>query len=57
MSYMLMVSGSPGLFQGMLKSPKMMLFLELLNMDEICSGNSSKKVNIVTGCLIEYGAL
>ena len=34
-----------------------MIFLELLNKDEIWSGNSSKKVNIVTGYLIEYGAL
>ena len=56
-SCMLVVSGFSGLFQGILKSPKMMIFLELLNKDEIWSGNSSKKVNIVTGCLIEYGAL
>ena len=56
-SCMFMVSGFSGLFQGILKSPKMMIFLELLNKDDIWSGNSSKKVNIVTGCLIEYGAL
>ena len=35
----------------------MMKFLELLNEDEIWSGNSSKKVHIVTSCLIEYGAV
>ena len=56
-SCMLMVSGFSGLFQGMLKSPKMRTFLELLNKDEIWSGNSSKEVDIVTGCLIEYGVL
>ena len=52
-----MVSRLSGLFQGMLKSSKMRIFSELLNKDEIWSGNSSKKVNIITCCLIEYGTL
>ena len=56
-SCMLVVSGCSGLFQGILKSPKMMIFLELLSRDEMWSGNSSKKVSIVTRCFVEYGAL
>ena len=56
-SCMLPVSGFSGLFQGMLKSPEMRILLELLNKDVIWSGNSSKKVSIVTGCLVEYSAL
>ena len=54
---MLMVSGFSGVFQGMLKCPEMRILLELLNKDVIWSGNPSKKVSIVTGCFIEYGAL
>ena len=54
---MIMVSRFSGLFQGMLKSTKMRTFSELLNKDEIWSGNSSKEVNIATDGLIEYGAL
>ena len=54
---MLMVSGFSGLFQGMLKSPEMRILLELLNKDVIWCGNSPKKVNIVTGCLAEYGVV
>ena len=52
-----MVSWFSGLFQGMLKAPEMRILLELLSKDVIWSGNSSKKVSIVTGCLVEYGAL
>ena len=52
-SHMLVVSGCSGLFQGILKSPKMMTFLELLSGDEMWSGNSSRKVCIVTGCFAE----
>ena len=47
-SCMLVVSGFSGLLQGILKSPKMIIFLELLNKDDKWSGNSSKKVSIVT---------
>ena len=47
----MLVSEFSSLFQGMLKSPKMMIFLELLIKDEIWSGNSSKKVNTVYGLL------
>ena len=56
-SCILLVSGLPGLFQGVLKSPEMRILLELLNKNVIWSGNSFKKVSIVTGCLVEYGAL
>ena len=54
---MLMVSGLSGLFQGMLKSPEMRILFELLNKMLIWSGNSFKKVSIVIGVLVEYGAL
>ena len=47
----LKVSGFSNLFQGMLKSPEMRILLELLNKDKIWTGNSSKKVSIVTGLL------
>ena len=53
----LVVSGCSGLFQGILKSPKMMILLELLNRGEMLSGNYSKKVSIVTGCFIEYDGM
>ena len=54
---MLVVSGCSGLFQGILKSPKMMILLELLNRDEMWSRNSSKNVSIITSCFVDYGVL
>ena len=56
-SCMLMVSGFSGLFQEMIKSPEMKILLELLNKDVTWSRNSSKKVSIITGYLVEYGVL
>ena len=52
-----MVSGWSALFQGILKSPRMLMFLEFLSRVEMRSGNSSRKVNIVVGHFVEYGAL
>ena len=57
-SLILMVSGCSGLFQGILKSPKMMMFLGASeHRKRTCSGNSSRKVSIVAGCFAEKGAL
>ena len=52
-SLKLVASGCSGLFHWILKSPKMMTFLELLSIEETCSGNSSRKVRIVTCCFDE----
>ena len=50
-----MVSRFSGLLKVMFKSPEMRILFELLNMDVMWSGSSSKKGSIVTGCLIECG--
>ena len=52
-SHMLVVSRCYGLFQEILKSPKMMTLLELQSRDEMWSENSFRKVCIVTGCFEE----
>ena len=52
-----MVSGWSTMFQGILKSPRMLTFLEFLVRVQMWTGNSSRKVSIVVGCFVEYGAL
>ena len=56
-SCMLVVPGCSEMFQGILKSPNMLIFLELQSRLEMWSRNSSRKVSIVIGCLVEYGVL
>ena len=56
-SCMLVVPGCSEVFQGKLKSPSMLIYLELLSRVEMWSRNSSRKVSIVIGCFVEYGVL